>query len=47
MPRHTALVGNQISQIIAEVKPLLHGLVNTFTESATGAPVAGKNRAGA
>jgi acyl-CoA reductase-like NAD-dependent aldehyde dehydrogenase len=39
MPGQTALVGNLMSQIIAEVKSLPPGVVNIFTESGnTGAP---------
>ena len=39
MPGQTALVGNLMSQIIAEVKSLPAGVVNIFTESGnTGAP---------
>jgi acyl-CoA reductase-like NAD-dependent aldehyde dehydrogenase len=39
MPGPTALVGNLMSQIIAEVKSLPRGVVNIFTESGnTGAP---------
>jgi betaine-aldehyde dehydrogenase len=39
MPGQTALVGNLVSQIIAEVMSLPRGVVNIFTESGnTGAP---------
>jgi betaine-aldehyde dehydrogenase len=39
MPGQTALVANLVSQIIAEVASLPHGVVNIFTESGnTGAP---------
>jgi betaine-aldehyde dehydrogenase len=39
MPGQTALVANLVSQIVAEVESLPHGVVNIFTESGnTGAP---------
>lgn len=39
MPGQTALVANMVSQILAEVESLPHGVINIFTESGnTGAP---------